>query len=79
MATWHVSDELDARLREHLHGGDPGDYVEQLIANQLTYEQELAAAKRIKQGFDEIDRGEGINARDSMRQIADEFGINLDS
>lgn len=41
-------------------------------------ESRARVAARMKRGIAEIDAGQGMDARQSLREIADEFGINLD-
>ena len=81
MANWTVSDELDARLRERLGVQDPAAFAEQVIAERLDEEDnpEVAAEvdRQIRQSKAELKAGQGIDARQGMRAIADEFGINL--
>jgi len=83
MAHLDISDELDARLRLRLadQGGDVRAFVERLIQNQLDDEDDpLLRAQlldKTRQGMAEIDAGLGLDARASMREIAEEFGINL--
>jgi hypothetical protein len=82
MAEWHVSDELDARLRERLGGHDVAEYVEQVIAGQLDFEDDPATqarvAEQIRDSEGDIETGRVTDAREAMRQIAAEKGIKLD-
>lgn len=79
MAQWSVSDELDARLRDRLGGGDPSAYVQRIIADQLDFEDDPAfqaeALAKIKKGMAEIDNGDGVDGPETTQQVADEFGI----
>lgn len=81
MANWIISDELDARLRERLGVDDPAAYAERLLRDHLDEEEDPAyiaeVDRQIKQSQAEFDAGQGIDARKGMRQIADEFGIEL--
>lgn len=81
MATWTVSDELDARLRAHLGMEDVSAYVEGLIAEQFDDDEDpayrAAVDAKIKQSQAEFADGKGVDARQAMREIADEFGIDL--
>ena len=81
MANWTVSDELDARLRERLGVEDPAAYAERIITDQLDWEDDpeysAEVDRQIKQSRAELAAGRATDAREGMRQIADEFGINL--
>jgi hypothetical protein len=81
MADWHVSDELDARLRDHIDG-DVNAYVEQVIADQLDAEGDpayrAAVEVQIAASLADIDAGRTQDARQAMRQIAAAKGIKLD-
>lgn len=82
MAEWTISDELDTRLRDRLGVEDPAAFAERLITDHLDEEDapEVAAEidRQIRQSQAELAEGQGIDAREGMRGIADEFGINLD-
>jgi len=79
MATWTVNDELDARLRDRV-GGDVSAYVEQVITDHLAIEDDPAfraeSDEQIRRSVQELDSGEGVDARGAMKQIADDFGIS---
>jgi predicted transcriptional regulator len=81
MAEWHVSDELDARLRAHVDG-DVNEYVEQIITEQLDYEEDpayrAAVDEQIKASLADIEAGRVVDARQAMRKIAADKGIKLD-
>lgn len=82
MANWRISDELDARLRQRLGDADVVEYVEQLITDQLDFEDDPATRAevdaQIKASLADIEAGRVIDAREAMRQIAREKGIKLD-
>ncbi|MEO0966627.1 MAG: hypothetical protein AAFY08_16125 [Planctomycetota bacterium] len=82
MANWTISDELDTRLRERLGVEDPAAFAEQVIAERLDEaedpEERAIVDAQIEQSEAELARGEGVDAREAMIEIADEFGINLD-
>ncbi len=83
MASWEVSDELDARLRSFLEkrGGDVTAFVEQVIGKQLDYEGDpdfhQDVEERIRRGMEDVEAGRVVNAKDAMREIADEYGFRL--
>jgi len=83
MAHLDIFDELNARLRSRLadQGGDVRAFVERLIQDQLDYEDDPLLRSQLlektRQEMAEIDAGLGVDARESMREIAEEFGINL--
>lgn len=81
MATWTISDELDARLRERLGITDPAAFAERVLRDHLDEEEDPAYTaevdRQIKLSRAELDAGLGIDARQGMRQIANEFGIEL--
>lgn len=82
MANWTISDELDTRLRERLGVEDPAAFAEQLIAERLDEEDDPETSaeidRQIRQSRTELKADQGVDARQGMRAIADEFGINLD-
>jgi predicted transcriptional regulator len=82
MAEWTVDvpDDLDARLKSHLaeHGGDLAEFVSQAVDERLTLENDDLQAEitaKVEQGLAEIEAGRGVDAREAMRQIAEEFGL----
>jgi len=81
MATWTISDNLDARLRKHLGIEDPAAYAERVLADHLDCEQdpEMQAIVDADIAASEADikAGRITDARQAMMQIADEFGINV--
>lgn len=81
MATWTVSDELDARLRQRLGGDDVAEYVESLLIDQLNYDDDPAyraeVDAQIKASEADIAAGRVIDAREAMRTIARDKGIKF--
>ena len=83
MAKWNVSDELDARLRSYLAGTgrDVKTFVEQLVQNQLDYEDDpeyrTDVLASINRGVDDVKAGRVQDAREAMREIAAEKQIKL--
>lgn len=81
MAEWHVSDELDARLRARVDG-DVIKYVEQILTDQLDLEDDpayrAAVDQQIKASLADVQAGRMQDAREAMRKIASEKGVNLD-
>jgi predicted transcriptional regulator len=85
MPEWTVAvpDELDARVRSHVErlGDNLSEFVSRAVREQLEYEvneaRQSQMTEKIKRGMAEIDAGQGVDARQAMREIADEFGIDL--
>ena len=81
MAVWTVSDELDARLRKYLGKQEVAEYVERIVADQLDYDEDpnhrAQVDAQITRSIAEYERGEGIDARQAMREMAAELGIKL--
>ena len=79
MAKWTVTDELDARVREHVGDGEVNRYVEQIIAGQLDYEEtpELRTqlTARTRRGIADAEAGRVRDAREVMRALADKHGL----
>jgi hypothetical protein len=82
MATWHVSDELDARLREYLGDADLSEYVEQVIGGRLDFEHNPRYRAEVRSQIDaslaDIAAGRVVDAEQAMRLIAAEKRIRLD-
>lgn len=78
-----LPDDLDARLRSHLaaQGEDVAQFVTRAVQEQLACESDAAhqaqVSASIQRSAAEFDAGQGLDARQAMRQIADEFGIKL--
>lgn len=81
MADWKVSDELDARLRAKLGCDDVSEYVEAVLTDQLNYDEDpacrAAVDAQVKQSVSEFEHGQGVDARQAIRDIADEFGLDI--
>ena len=82
MATWTVSDELDARLRKRLGDGDVASHVEALLTDQLNYEEDTAYRAEVRAQIDaseaDIDADRVTKAREAMRTIAREQNIDFE-
>lgn len=82
MATWNVSDELDARLRQRLGGENVAKYVETFFTDYLNYEEDPAYRAEVDAQIEaseaDIDAGRVTEARDAIRSIARQKGIKLD-
>jgi len=83
MATWTISDELDARLRKHLGIQDPAAFAERVLTDHLDEAEEDPAYtaeldRKIEQSMKEFEAGRGIDAIEGMLAIAAEKGINLE-
>lgn len=82
MTNLNLSDKLGARLRDRMGDGDVSEYVEQVLIEQLDFEDDPATQAKVKAQIDaslaDIEAGCVTDARDAMRQIADKKGIKLD-
>jgi predicted transcriptional regulator len=81
--TVDIPDDQFARLRSHLdkHDGDLAQFISEAIDDRLARQDDpviqAQVDAQIKQSVAEFERGEGVDARQAMREIADEFGIKL--
>jgi hypothetical protein len=81
--TVHIPDEQLARLHAYLaqQGGNLADFVSEAVDDRLAWEDDPMIQSevdaRIRKSISELDRGEGIDARQAMRELADGFGIKL--
>ncbi|MFW5681543.1 MAG: hypothetical protein ACOC1G_00920 [Phycisphaeraceae bacterium] len=82
MATWTVSDELDARLRKKVGERDVASYVETLLTDQLNCEEDADYRNEVQAQLDaseaDIAAGRVTEARDAMRRIAHQHGVDFD-
>lgn len=82
MASWIVSDQLDARLRQRLSDTELSDYIESFFVDQLDYEENQAYCAQVNEQIadseSDIAAGRVTDARAAMRQIADDQNIQLD-
>ncbi len=82
MAPWNVPDDLDARVRQHVGDGDVAEYVQQVITGQLDFEDNPATQAEVddqmKESMADIEAGRVMEAREAMRMIAKEKGIQFD-
>lgn len=78
MAKWEVSDELDARVREHT-GGDVSTYIEQLVTNQLDLEGDPALQAELiacaRRGYADMDAGRVRDGHDVIQELAKKHNL----
>lgn len=78
MAKWEVSDELDARVREHA-GGDVRKYIEQLVSSQLDLEDDPALQAEMiacaERGYADMDAGRVRDGDEVMQELAKKHGL----
>lgn len=76
-----IPDGMDERQKADITGWLT-DLVEDLLPKRLPCEDDpqwqAEVARRIKLGMEDIKAGRCLPAKESLRKIADEFGLKLD-
>ena len=81
--TTQIPDELDARLRSHLtaNGEDLASFTARAFDELLSVDEDpvlhAELMRRTRRGFEDVDAGRVVDARQAMREIAAEKGIKF--
>ena len=81
--TTHIPDDLDARVRSHLsaRGEDLASFTARAFGEQLALDEDpilqAELVRKTRQAMAEISGGQGVEARQAMRQVAADKGLKF--
>jgi hypothetical protein len=81
--TTHIPDDLHARVRSHLsaRGEDLAAFTARAFDEQLALDEDpilqAELVRKTRQAMNEINAGQGLDARQAMREIAADKGLQF--